>query len=56
MLFLHDARFACSFDMASVGNSKEARTAMIAMTTRSSINVNAARFFTPARTSLNNLP
>ena len=56
MLLLHEARFAFSFDIANVGKSNEARMAMIAMTTRSSINVNAMRLFTPSYMSANNLP
>ena len=43
-LFVQAMRFAVSFAFASAGNSIPARMAMMAMTTSSSINVNAPRF------------
>src|SRR6185436_3784129 len=54
ILFLHEVRCAFSFAPPKAGNSNAARIAMIAITTRSSIKVNAGGH-RPGRVELGNL-
>src|SRR6266496_1196242 len=52
MLLLHAADLPCSLALASAGNSNPARIAIMAITTSSSISVNAAVPDTPSRSCL----